>query len=92
MKEKVMMTIPNNQEEHDALWSALDDAFPQGENDATLKDTLPRTIQDIEIRAIRNALEQFDFNRTKTAYALGLGRTNLIAKCRKYDIYLPEVA
>ena len=90
MKDKVNM--PSYEEEQDALWHALDDAFPQGQGDPMILDTLPQKIQEIEIKAILNALEQFDFNRTKTAYALGLGRTNLIAKCRKYAIHLPSVA
>lgn len=91
MNDKVNM--PSYEEEQDALWHALDDCFPmQGELDPMIIDTLPQKIQEIEIKAILNALEINNFNRTKTAYSLGLGRTNLIAKCRKYEIHLPYVA
>ena len=49
-------------------------------------DDLPTTIEKLEQNSIRNALTKFEGNVTHSANALGLGRTNLIAKMRKYNI------
>ncbi len=48
--------------------------------------TLPEEIAVLEKKRIANALELNEGNRTKTADQLGIGRTNLIAKLRKYDL------
>ena len=49
--------------------------------------TLPEEIAVLEKKRITNALELNEGNRTKTADQLGIGRTNLIAKLRKYDLF-----
>ena len=48
--------------------------------------TLPEEIAVLENKRITNALEHNEGNRTKTADQLGIGRTNLIAKLKKYDL------
>ncbi len=48
--------------------------------------SLPEEIAILERKRITNALENNLGNRTKTAVELGIGRTNLIAKLRKYDL------
>ena len=48
--------------------------------------TLPEEIAVLEKKRITNALEHNEGNRTKTADQLGIGRTNLIAKLKKYDL------
>ena len=49
--------------------------------------TLPQEIAVLEKKRIATALELNEGNRTKTADQLGIGRTNLIAKLRKYDLF-----
>jgi DNA-binding NtrC family response regulator len=41
----------------------------------------------IERQAIYEKFNEFDGNRTKTANALGIGRTNLIKKLKKYGLF-----
>tara|TARA_B100001057_G_scaffold482463_1_gene557862 strand:+ start:3334 stop:3597 length:264 start_codon:yes stop_codon:yes gene_type:complete len=48
--------------------------------------TLPEEIAVLEKKRIETALELNEGNRTRTADQLGIGRTNLIAKLRKYDL------
>ena len=48
--------------------------------------TLPEEIAVLEKKRITNALEANEGNRTRTADQLGSGRTNLIAKLKKYSL------
>ena len=48
---------------------------------------LPVELEKIERQAIVEKFSQFDGNRTKTANALGIGRTNLIKKLKKYGLF-----
>ena len=48
--------------------------------------TLPEEVAVLEKKRIANALEANEGNRTRTADQLGIGRTNLIAKLKKYDL------
>ena len=68
--------------EQDYLWEALDDLQPTPRQ--TLK--LPEAITEIEIEEISYALAVHKGNRTRASNALGIGRTNLIAKMRKYEM------
>ena len=45
-----------------------------------------------ERRAIQKALHETDGNKSKTARRLGLSRTQLYVRLRKYDIEPPPVA
>jgi len=72
--------------EQDALWRATGELifeFPI--------DNLPEAISQLEQENIVQALEKHKGNRTKAAEDLGIGRTNLIAKIRKYDIMFNDV-
>jgi len=69
--------------EQDALWNALDDAFPVNEIDNT---NLMDEVADLERYRISNALTVYDGNQTKAAKSLKLGRTCLIAKMKKYKL------
>ena len=51
-------------------------------DDGNLKDT----IELLEIKAIEKSLELHNGNITHSAKSLGIGRTNLIAKMKKYSI------
>jgi len=47
---------------------------------------LPDRVEKVEKDAIQNALHESDGNQTLAAKKLGLGRTCLIAKMKKYGI------
>lgn len=71
--------------EQDALWRAtgeLDFQYPI--------DKLPETISQLEKDNIITALEKYKGNKTKASEDLGIGRTNLIAKIKKYRIKLDD--
>tara|TARA_B100000035_G_scaffold311615_1_gene321481 strand:- start:1164 stop:1493 length:330 start_codon:yes stop_codon:yes gene_type:complete len=81
------------QTEQDALWESLNELFNEKTAIANelleinaYGNDLPTTIEKLEQTSIRNALTKFEGNVTHSANALGLGRTNLIAKMRKYNI------
>lgn len=67
--------------EQDALWRVSGELQYN-----TSIDNLPEAISTLEQSNIVIALEKYKGNRTKAADELGIGRTNLIAKIRKYDI------
>ena len=48
------------------------------------------TMEELEITAIRDALGRHDNNRTKAARALGIHKTTLHRKLRKYNITIPR--
>ena len=49
-------------------------------------DNLPEAVSELEIENIVSALNKHKGNQTLAAKDLGLGRTNLIAKIKKYKI------
>ena len=64
-------------------------ALAQGTiDDGNLKDT----VDFLEQKAIEKSLELHKGNITHSAKALGIGRTNLIAKMKKYNITYSEDA
>ncbi|WDC85736.1 helix-turn-helix domain-containing protein [Caloramator sp. mosi_1] len=48
----------------------------------------PRTLIDVEKKHIQNTLRHFDFNVTKAAKALGIGRNTLYRKIKDLNIDL----
>ena len=68
--------------EQDALWRALDEL----ELSWHVVDNLPEAVSELEIENIVQALNKHKGNQTLAAKDLGLGRTNLIAKIKKYKI------
>tara|TARA_B100000424_G_C22641158_1_gene354415 strand:+ start:42 stop:305 length:264 start_codon:yes stop_codon:yes gene_type:complete len=71
--------------EQDVLWRVT------GELDFTHPiDNLPKAISQLEKDNIVTALEKYKGNKTKAAEDLGIGRTNLIAKIKKYKIKLDD--
>ena len=73
--------MQEEESEQDALWRASGELifeFPI--------DNLPEAISKLEQENIVQALEKYKGNKTKAAEDLGIGRTNLIAKLRKYKI------
>tara|TARA_A200000159_G_C7123605_1_gene255853 strand:- start:189 stop:446 length:258 start_codon:yes stop_codon:yes gene_type:complete len=61
----------------DTLW--FDQQFKNDES-------LPSEVESLEKARIHNALDTANGNRTHAAKILGIGRTNLIAKIKKYNI------
>ena len=61
-------------------------AYSQQCNDGNLKDTLTA----IEESLISNALQKYRWNITKAAESLGLSRSNLQYKIKKFDLIPPE--
>lgn len=49
--------------------------------------TLTKEIEMLEKTRIKNALEGNEGNRTRAAKDLGIGRTLLIHKIKKYNLY-----
>jgi len=77
------MYMIDRKTEQDALWDALDDAFPINEiNNTNLMDE----VADLERNRISNALNVYGGNQTKAARSLKLGRVTFIAKAKKYEL------
>ena len=72
----------DNKKEQDEVFEMFDKIWPVGE---TMQESLPEELKVIEIRRIKLALEQ-EKNHTHAARSLGIGRTNLLAKLKKYNI------
>ena len=72
----------------------FDDMWPTGsrfdtetQTYVTNKDySLVNELERLEKDRIKDALETFNGNRTKAADFLSIGRTNLLAKMKKYEI------
>jgi|TARA_A100001388_G_C28756176_1_gene495069 transcriptional regulator with PAS, ATPase and Fis domain len=75
---------PSNHEEQEWIWSQFDSLW--GESKIHDVPSLPEELEQFEIKRIKLALVGNDYNRTKTAEELGIGRTRLIAKLRKYEL------
>ena len=67
--------------EQQYLWESLSffDEFSR-------KTPLPEQVEHLERTSITDALYEHKGNRSKAAASLGIGRTNLIAKLKKYKI------
>ena len=70
-----------NKEEQDALFE-INTAM----RELDVKHTLPSKVEKMEKDAIQNALYECDGNQTLAAKRLGIGRTCLIAKMKKFSI------
>tara|TARA_B100001287_G_C22679842_1_gene529728 strand:- start:1351 stop:1569 length:219 start_codon:yes stop_codon:yes gene_type:complete len=68
--------------EQDDFFEAFDEIWPVGE---IVQESLPEELKVIEIKRIKLALEQ-EKNHTHAAKSLGIGRTNLLAKMKKYNL------
>ena len=75
-------SIEQNQREQDALFEALDEMAWNVE----VKIPLASEVEMLEKERITAALDLHNGNRTKTADHLGIGRTLLIHKLKKYNL------
>ncbi len=71
--------------EQEFIWDALDDAFPKADYSVVYKTNLNEQMETLERDCIENALQAVEGNQTKAADMLGIGRTCLIAKMKKYN-------
>jgi transcriptional regulator with PAS, ATPase and Fis domain len=80
-------SMKKNQEisEQDFIWEQFDSLFGPISKDMKV-ETLPQEVEKLEVKRIQVSLEQNQGNRTRTADELGIGRTNLIAKLKKYNL------
>ena len=80
-------SMNKNQEisEQDFIWEQFDSLFGPISKDMKV-ETLPQEVEKLEVKRIQVSLEQNQGNRTRTADELGIGRTNLIAKLKKYNL------
>lgn len=67
--------------EQDYIWEALD-YF----NTSDTETSLSQEVENMERERITTALEMHEGNRSHAASALGIGRTLLIHKIKKYDL------
>ena len=89
MKHTLEEQILRNREEQDALWKICGELaeFHEG---LEYETALPVEVEMLERDRISNALAKTEGNQTKAAKLLKIGRTNLIAKMKKYNF--PSVA
>lgn len=71
--------------EQDAMWELLEETFP-GSKEHNLVINLPNEIAELERTKLIQVLEFHDWNKSRAAKDLGIGRTNLIAKIKKYEL------
>ncbi len=76
-------SLKDNQLEQDALFEAMDQ-LDWGHN--IINIPLATEVENLEKERIINALSLHEGNRTKTADHLGIGRTLLIHKLKKYNL------
>tara|TARA_Y200000002_G_C22110500_1_gene426571 strand:+ start:71 stop:295 length:225 start_codon:yes stop_codon:yes gene_type:complete len=73
--------MSSTKEEQDFLFDTIGEHF-----DTFEEVTLPQELAKIERTTISEKLVEFNGNRTRTANALGIGRTNLVKKLKKYSL------
>ena len=61
------------------------------ENDRSVTVSLDMTLEEVEETFIRKVLASLDENRTQAAKMLGIGRSTLQRKLKKYNIYFGDV-
>ena len=81
------MDTEQNYKEQTEFFDFFDSMWDRNES---TEETLPQEIESIEKTRIKNALDHTNGNRTQAAKMLGIGRTNLIAKMKKYSITYSE--
>jgi transcriptional regulator with PAS, ATPase and Fis domain len=83
-KFKEYETRERRREEQDALYAMCDELW-NDRWDYDSKYCLHNEVEMIERERISDALSKTEGNQTKAAKLLNIGRTNLIAKMKKYS-------
>ena len=76
--------IERNRQEQEALWEICGELAEYHE-ELQFETALPDEVEMLERDRISNALAKTEGNQSKAAKLLKIGRTNLIAKMKKYD-------
>lgn len=75
--------IERNRQEQEALWKICGELAEYHE-ELQFETALPDEVEMLERDRISDALSKAEGNQTKAAKLLKIGRTNLIAKMKKY--------
>ena len=83
--------MPNNDTgptEQDAMFQIFREIFDESRTvePIVIPNDLKDVIEKYERQHIMDALEHYEFNQTKASKCLGIKRTTLIAKMKKFDI------
>ena len=78
----------DNKTEQAAMFEMFEEIFDESSRaEATLiPSDLKNVIEKYERRHILDALEHYEYNQTKASRRLGIKRTTLIAKMKKFEI------
>ncbi|MDQ0231907.1 sigma 54-interacting transcriptional regulator [Metabacillus malikii] len=85
----IMMMEPNAitiDAHHLRLPKALDVSIQPNSDIGYKEETLAETVERVEKDVIKQSLEKYRYNRTKTAKALGISLRNLYYKIEKYNL------
>lgn len=80
------LSLEQNQLEQEALFEAFDDLELDWVHSNIIQIPLGTEVEMLEKDRIVTALATYGGNRTKTANHLGIGRTLLIHKLKKYKL------
>ena len=74
--------------EQDAMFQIFREIFDESRSvePIVIPNDLKDVIEKYERKHIMDALEHYEFNQTKASKCLGIKRTTLIAKMKKFDI------
>tara|TARA_B110000444_G_scaffold147002_1_gene137439 strand:- start:445 stop:702 length:258 start_codon:yes stop_codon:yes gene_type:complete len=83
--------MPNNDTgptEQDAMFQIFREIFDESRSvePIVIPNDLKDVIEKYERQHIMDALEHYEFNQTKASKCLGIKRTTLIAKMKKFNI------
>lgn len=78
----------NDKSEQDVMFEMFEEIFDEdrGADRLLIPDDLKDVVEKYERNYILEALEQFEYNQTKASKRLGIKRTTLIAKMKKFKI------
>lgn len=74
----------DRKEEQDAMWDTFDELIVERQ-----EMCLQEEVDDFIIDKIKDTLVELNWNQSKASRKLGLKRTTLLSKCKKYDL-LPK--
>lgn len=80
------LSLKQNQLEQEALFEAFDEMESDWVHTTIIQIPLGTEVEMLEKDRIVTALAMYSGNRTKTANHLGIGRTLLIHKLKKYNL------
>jgi transcriptional regulator of acetoin/glycerol metabolism len=72
--------------EQEYIWDVFDE-LAKTKPAREIKSNLPDEVDNFIIDKIAEALKEHNWNQTKASKSLGIKRTTLIAKCKKYGLF-----